>query len=1005
MRSRLFVVCLLLAVASVGGAQVSKGKLAPRDLPFTPPKKWALVIGASDYTELGKLNYAAKDAQAFADVLKERFDFKPEAIELITDDKDSASKPTVERISAALDRQLKDSRLDKGDLFIFYFSGHGIGTSKGDYLMPTDATAADVEQSGQNVKEIVQKFVKAGLRNVLVIVDACRGGEKNTFGEEFRKLGREANIAVMLSCEPGARSYEYPRLGHGVFTSHLIRSLRSPDLPSSTTGTLWASTILKDIQQKVPEYTIRDYPSKPQTPTGWADTTMDVAIGLFPAKATVRLKLADILAEGERLDQGEYLDYLRRTAASLYEQDRFAEAVDVYKAIDSLQKLSPVESYLYANALQEEGRTFEAEKVLLPLRRGDKDDVYTHLATLYSPSRLVPPSERRQAAQELWRLRKEEWTVQVVYPALSSYGSNHDASEFIQNGLAQTSLHPRTVLFFQGLVLANKSDWKSARVSWEKALQIDGPYPTNDILRLQIYQTLVHLNQIGDMELFLKSALDNPSIREAYWALLLAQYYKETGRIDLMMGALEVAFTKDMESDNLLWAMRIAGIQYPAFGDKIVEQATKKPHGWKAILARDWVQLAGKDPAAFLASIQESKKYCDDEFAVLFECLRVLDSIFDDALAMGKLPPDQYSQFMVAYSAILAADVNQFGYQPYVWMLFNKFVVNAEKLEQAQALYNLYLGPRLDDGTLDPLLRAPYLFIVLQVADVKRIEQLWKLGGMPSADQIDAQWLVSMFYATKGDMEKANALLPTLAPSATFGPAAEAFRAYLQVKSGAKPELKKLAQKMSDSPSAIHWLALALVEQGDWDAALPLLEENVMLRQQGFFFLQARATEAYFNRLLALGQSEKANELAYNVSLSGYGNPIYAKIHYGPHAKIEAFQGTIELETVEFEHLHQLEPGSLRLTIDAGGNVSGSLAKKEEGRPVVGKVDAFGNLRATFKDGDREWSITGKIAPPPLYKALSHLKEGVQAFLLLDPKGQARFLIARQQLAKKPTAD
>ncbi len=995
MPRRLLGIWFFLTLICLCQAQITKGQMPPRELPFTPPNKWAMVIGASDYKTLGKLNFAAKDAEAFAGVLKERFGFASDSIELLTDSPESTQKPTVDQIQDALNRKLQDKRLNKGDLFIFYFSGHGIGTPKGDFLMPTDATVEEAERSGQSVKSIVESFVKAGLRNVLVIVDACRGGEKNTFGSEFRQLGREANIAVMLSCEPGERSYEYPRLGHGVFTSYLLRSLKSSELPSPATGTLWASSVFKDVGQKVRDYTVRDYPTKPQNPAGWADPTMDVALGLFQSKAQVRLKLSDLLAEGERLSQKEYADYLNQVGIRLVEQERHAEAIEVFKSLEGLQPLESATAYCYSLSLSAEGRTFEAAKVLANLGKGDKDDAFTYLATLYSPSRSISPSDRVEAAQKLWSLQPTEWTLQVAYPALDTYGSSYDTQKFIDLVLQQSNLPKRSKLFFEGIAASAKSDWDTARARLEEALVAPGDYPTNSLIHIQIYLTLVQTNRVSEMEAYLQKISGSPDTTEGYWSLLLAQYYKETQRPDDMIAALKQALTKQLNPDELLRTIRIAGARYVQIGDQIIALADKKPAAWKARLAKDWVQKAGQDPTSFLAAINESKVYSDDEFWVMYECMEILDSIFDDSIAIGALPADQYSQFMVAFSAIMASEVDKFGYQSHIWILFNKFAVNAEKLEQAQALYNLYLGPRLDNGTLDPLLRAPYLFIALQVDDVKRVEQLWKLGGMPSADQRDAQWLISMFYAARGDLEKAKSLLPKGEPSPTFGPASDTYRIYLKVKSGEKPDLKLLAKKYADSPSAMHWLALASVELGDWDTATQILEQNVLLRQQGFFFLQAKATEIYFQRLIAQKEFDKANDLAHNISLSGYGNPIYAKIHYGPQAKVAQFAGKIELDTLEFEYIPQFEQGSLSLTIDSSGNVTGSSVKAGTGRPIVGKVDEYGNLRASLKDEGKEWTITGKIAPPALYSKLPAFKTSFQGFLLMDAKGQARYLMGR----------
>lgn len=984
--------CLLLCLAALTPAQITKGKVAPRDLPFTPINKWALVIGASDYKELGKLNYAAKDAEAFANVLKERFEFNSESIELITDNPDSTQKPTIERIEQALDRQLEDKRLSKGDLFIFYFSGHGIGTPKGDFLMPTDATAAEAEKSGQNVKEIVEKFVKAGLRNVLVIVDACRGGDKNDFGDDLRKLGKEANIAVLLGCEPGARSYEYPRLGHGAFTSFLIKSLKSTELQSETTGALWASKIVADVGTKVRDYTIRDYPNQPQTPTGWAEPTMDVLLGAFPRKGAARLKLADLMAETERLGKEDHIDSLRRFAYEMREKGLFAEAIETFRTIASISVLDPNDSFLMALDLGGMGKTFEMQNQLAKLSRGPQDSIYTHFALMYDPSRSIKPTERVAAAKRVWNLQKVQWTGMVCWASLQIYASSKDVNGFLTEFLALQDLDPKFQRFLEGQYAANEGKWDEADKKWEQCDALAGDFPDEMTLGLARYTALFRLGNEKRLEAMLTNLVQKAN-KDGSFSLLLARYYQEKQQFEKVMAALNHALDRDLTPDQLLLAIRISGLRFPEIKEKIVKLSDRTPYAWKAMLAKLWVTAKGEE--AIADAMNQASKYCDDEFAVAFECFQLLDGQLDEVLARGAMTPEKYSELMVAYSSIMAQNVEKFGYEAQAWMLFNKFAVNAEKLEQVSALYAKYLGPRLEDGTLDKILIAPYLFVALQVDDLKRVEQLWGAPGMPASERLDAQWLVSMYHAVRGDTARAKELLPSQLPSQIFHASARAYKAYLAVKSGEKVDIAGLIPSSKSSGSAMHWLALCYVELKQWDKAMPILDEFIFQRQQGFFFLQAKASEAYFGRMLANKQFEKANEFAYNIAISGFGNPIYTKIHFGSAPSLAQFKGEIDLEAAEFDLLPEMDRGSAKITIDGSGNVTGNATLGDKVKAISGKVDQYGNLKATVTEGDKTWTMTGKIAPPALYKTLPNFKTNGQIFLLLDNNGQARYLIGR----------
>src|ERR1044072_849749 len=112
-----------------------------RAMRLAAPRKWAIVIGASDYAELGELKYARDDAREFAQALIDDFTFKPQDVTLLVDKDKPEIAPTSKNISAQLDRVFKDPRLDKGDLFIFYFNGHGVGTKNGDFLRSEEHTS------------------------------------------------------------------------------------------------------------------------------------------------------------------------------------------------------------------------------------------------------------------------------------------------------------------------------------------------------------------------------------------------------------------------------------------------------------------------------------------------------------------------------------------------------------------------------------------------------------------------------------------------------------------------------------------------------------------------------------------------------------------------------------------------------------------------------------------------------------------------------------------------
>ncbi|HEX5081268.1 MAG TPA: caspase family protein [Blastocatellia bacterium] len=98
--------------------------------PGEAPKKFALVIGIDKY-EISPLLGCVKDAERFRDALINYSGFERENIEMLTDE-----AATYKSILQAIVRNYQKAR--SGDLFVFYFSGHGT-------LFP-DEQSADLDE-------------------------------------------------------------------------------------------------------------------------------------------------------------------------------------------------------------------------------------------------------------------------------------------------------------------------------------------------------------------------------------------------------------------------------------------------------------------------------------------------------------------------------------------------------------------------------------------------------------------------------------------------------------------------------------------------------------------------------------------------------------------------------------------------------------------------------------------------------------------------------------------
>jgi hypothetical protein len=112
-------------------ADAQSGSSAAQSKPTgAAPKKFALVIGIDKY-EISSLFGCVKDAEMFRDALINYSGFRREDIEMLTDK--AATYRAI--LDALVERRQKAQR---GDLFVFYFSGHGT-------LFP-DEQSADIDE-------------------------------------------------------------------------------------------------------------------------------------------------------------------------------------------------------------------------------------------------------------------------------------------------------------------------------------------------------------------------------------------------------------------------------------------------------------------------------------------------------------------------------------------------------------------------------------------------------------------------------------------------------------------------------------------------------------------------------------------------------------------------------------------------------------------------------------------------------------------------------------------
>ncbi len=209
----------------------------------------AVIVGVGAYTDpkIKPLEFARADAEAIAATLGERAD-RERHLTLLVDER--ATKARIARvITDELPRIVRPE-----DTVLLYFAAYGspeievYNSEPSIHLVVHDTVHARLHATAINMVSELSSWVRRlPVRLVTIILDAAFNGMPGgrTFegpglwsGPRIRSLdrislGRVAvggHFALLSACREKEVAREAPAYGHGVFTHHLIRALRSPEL-------------------------------------------------------------------------------------------------------------------------------------------------------------------------------------------------------------------------------------------------------------------------------------------------------------------------------------------------------------------------------------------------------------------------------------------------------------------------------------------------------------------------------------------------------------------------------------------------------------------------------------------------------------------------------------------------------------------------------------------------------------------------------------------------------
>ena len=306
--------------------------------------RFGLFIGVNDYEKgIKPLSCAREDAMTLYRMFSDRgFDA------IFMHDADVTAVSIFDK--------LEMFRLKSGDIFVFYFSGHGCEDQNEHYLLSSDARS---NLLNAHVGMIPLAGIKAatdipGVQRLFVL-DCCKESLLDGRGVAFCPESRDLSLQSLLnapanhqeiippliatSCSTGEKAFENKKTGHGFYTEIIINALKDPTTDSFEN---LRSRISSGMQRL---HTDRILPQR-QTPSWLGDVDGWNHIPLFPNWKPAQAVVVDEqkISPSEIKDFSECPDKKQPTPAnypSPEEQEITPEEVKEYtRHVDRIKKFS-----------------------------------------------------------------------------------------------------------------------------------------------------------------------------------------------------------------------------------------------------------------------------------------------------------------------------------------------------------------------------------------------------------------------------------------------------------------------------------------------------------------------------------------------------------------------------------------------------------------------------------------------------------------------------------------
>ena len=235
-------------------------------------KLWLVLVGVNQYQDenLPSLQYSALDCQGLGEALKEATQYL-KAREVIIYHDFTEKKPKLKTFRQILGQIVANAQPE--DTILLYFSGHGVldPQSQQVFLCLADTIKEQLTSTGLGIEELLGFLSDCRATQQLVWLDACHSGGMTLRGSLSKqkpqslanptpqlvkvlrkKAAQSQGFYALLSCDRAQQSWEFPELGHGVFTYYLMRGLRGE--AADAQGTIEADSLYQYVYHQTLRY-------------------------------------------------------------------------------------------------------------------------------------------------------------------------------------------------------------------------------------------------------------------------------------------------------------------------------------------------------------------------------------------------------------------------------------------------------------------------------------------------------------------------------------------------------------------------------------------------------------------------------------------------------------------------------------------------------------------------------------------------------------------------------